>query len=98
MTDETVPTTPRGGRAVPHSLEAEEYLLGCCLLDGADTIARCLEVKLSPASFYSALERLIDWPAAYDYDPLLVARLRRRRMLRRRAAFSTHSTRQRRPR
>jgi len=39
-------TSPGLGRAPPHSLEAEEYLLGCCLLDGADTIARCLESKL----------------------------------------------------
>ena len=41
---------PPAGRAPPHSVEAEEYLLGCCLIDGADTIARCLEAKLPGAS------------------------------------------------
>ena len=34
------------GRTPPHSIEAEEYLLSCCLLDGSDSIARCLEAKL----------------------------------------------------
>jgi replicative DNA helicase len=41
-----------GGRTPPHSVEAEEYLLSCCLLDGGDTIARCLEARLSPQAFY----------------------------------------------
>ena len=48
-----------GGRAPPHSLEAEEHLLACCLLDGADSIARCLEVRLAPAAFYSPAHRVI---------------------------------------
>ncbi|MFT3782772.1 MAG: replicative DNA helicase [Nibricoccus sp.] len=47
------------GRTPPHSIEAEEYLLGCCLLDGNDTIARCLEGKLLPAAFYSPANRLV---------------------------------------
>jgi replicative DNA helicase len=52
-------------RAMPHSLEAEEYLLSCCLLDGADVISRCLEARIRAESFYSAAhgiiyERLID--------------------------------------
>ena len=33
------------GRSLPHSLEAEEYLLSCCLLDGADVVSRCLEAQ-----------------------------------------------------
>ena len=37
------------GRTLPHSLEAEEYLLSCCLLDGADVVSRCLEARLKPA-------------------------------------------------
>jgi len=53
------PSALPAGRTPPHSLEAEEYLLGCCLLDGADTIARCLEAKLPPAAFYSSANRLI---------------------------------------
>jgi replicative DNA helicase len=47
------------GRTPPHSVEAEEYLLGCCLLDGNDTIARCLEKKLLPNAFYTAANRLV---------------------------------------
>jgi len=47
------------GRSTPHSPEAEEHLLGCCLLDGADSIARCLELKLPPAAFYSPANRVI---------------------------------------
>jgi replicative DNA helicase len=52
-------TAPVAGRAMPHSLEAEEYLLSCCLLDGSDTIARCLEARLMPAAFYAPANRLI---------------------------------------
>jgi len=40
------------GRSLPHSVEAEEYLLSCCLLDGADVVARCLDAKIAPGSFY----------------------------------------------
>jgi replicative DNA helicase len=47
------------GRTLPHSVEAEEYLLSCCLLDGSDTIARCLETKVSPAAFYVPANRTI---------------------------------------
>ena len=53
------------GRSLPHSLEAEEYLLSCCLLDGADVLSRCLEARIKPESFYDPkhaiiFERLID--------------------------------------
>jgi replicative DNA helicase len=47
------------GRTPPHSVEAEEYLLSCCLLDGGDTIARCLEAKLAPPAFYLPANRVI---------------------------------------
>jgi len=47
------------GRTLPHSIEAEEYLLSCCLLDGSDTIARCLEAKLPGSAFYAPANRLI---------------------------------------
>ena len=46
-------------RVQPHSIEAEEYLLSCCLIDGNDTVARCLEGKISPASFYAPANRLV---------------------------------------
>jgi len=53
------------GRTLPHSLEAEEYLLSCCLLDGADVVSRCLEARIKPESFYDPkhgiiYERLLD--------------------------------------
>ncbi len=47
------------GRTAPHSVEAEEYLLSCCLLDGADTIAKCLEKKLSTTAFYVRANQII---------------------------------------
>jgi replicative DNA helicase len=46
------PAAPAAGRGMPHSAEAEEYLLSCCLIDGADVVSRCLEARISPASFY----------------------------------------------
>jgi replicative DNA helicase len=50
---------------MPHSVEAEEYLLSCCLIDGADVMARCLEARISPESFFVpahgiVFERLLD--------------------------------------
>jgi replicative DNA helicase len=48
-----------GSRTPPHSVEAEEYLLSCCLIDGNDTVARCLEGKLSSAAFYGPANRVI---------------------------------------
>lgn len=47
------------GRSLPHSLEAEEYLLSCCLLDGADVVSRCLEAKISARSFYDSKHGVI---------------------------------------
>src|SRR3954462_1223866 len=72
MVQDTSSTPPRSlagtsgiGRSLPHSLEAEEYLLSCCLLDGADVLSRCLEARIKPESFYDPkhgiiFERLID--------------------------------------
>jgi hypothetical protein len=41
-------------RSPPHSAEAEEHVLACCLLDGdnGDTVRRCIEAGLKPESFY----------------------------------------------
>ena len=47
------------GRTLPHSIEAEEYLLSCCLIDESDTFSKCLEAQLPPSAFYSAANRLI---------------------------------------
>jgi replicative DNA helicase len=63
----TFPNAAAGGigRTLPHSLEAEEYLLSCCLLDGADVVSRCLEARIKPESFYDpkhgiVFERLLE--------------------------------------
>jgi replicative DNA helicase len=50
---------------LPHSLEAEEYLLSCCFLDGADVVSRCMEARIRPESFYDPkhgiiFEKLLD--------------------------------------
>lgn len=47
------------GRTPPHSIEAEEYLLSCCFLDGAETMARCVIGKIAAESFYVPSHRLI---------------------------------------
>ncbi len=52
--DSATPVNPNAfaGRLLPNSLEAEEYLLSCCLLDGLDVIDRCLQAKISGRSFF----------------------------------------------
>lgn len=57
------PTTMLG-RELPHSLDAEEYLLACCFIDGTDTVARCLEDKLTARAFFAPANQTI-------YDKLL---------------------------
>lgn len=62
--EETTPAAPKTRRAKPerippHSIEAEEHLLSCCLLDGDDTIARCMAEGLVTQAFYSPANRLI---------------------------------------
>lgn len=42
------------GRTLPHSLEAEECLISCCLLDGPAMMGRCVEARIKPESFYDA--------------------------------------------
>ncbi len=63
MADEAISFPPRAaapvGRSLPHSLEAEEYLLSCCLLDGADVISRCLEARIRPESFYDTKHGIV---------------------------------------
>lgn len=58
------------GRTLPHSLEAEEYLLSCCLLDGSATIAKCIEARIAPDSFYDTKHGLI-------FERLIALHLRR---------------------
>jgi replicative DNA helicase len=47
------------GREMPWSDEAEQHVLACCLLDGSDTIARCLESRLTGDAFFGAANRLV---------------------------------------
>jgi Protein of unknown function (DUF3263) len=47
---------------------------------------------LSPTSYYRMLGALIDDPDAVAYDPLVVHRLRRKRLQRRRARFGARTT------
>ena len=37
----------------PHSVEAEEHLLSCCLVDEGDSIQRCIDGGITGAFFYS---------------------------------------------
>lgn len=53
------PRALASGREPPYSQEAEEHLLSCCLLDGADVMARCLEARITPASFYARANGII---------------------------------------
>ncbi len=48
-----------GSRAMPYSDEAEQHVISCCLLDGSDTIARCLESRVSPESFYVPANKVL---------------------------------------
>lgn len=52
------------GRDLPHSLEAEEFLLSCCLLDGVDVVTRCLQAGIRAGAFYDTKHGLI-------YDSIL---------------------------
>ncbi|MEX0320788.1 MAG: replicative DNA helicase [Puniceicoccaceae bacterium] len=48
------------GRVPPHSIEAEEGLLGSCLIDPRqEIISDCMEVGLQPESFYKPAHRVI---------------------------------------
>ena len=46
-------------RTLPHSIEAEEYLLSCCLIDGADVLARCDAAGIQSDSFYLAAHGIV---------------------------------------
>lgn len=48
----------RADRLPPHSLEAEQAVLGCCLLDG-QAVAECLEKLRDPTVFYDLRHREI---------------------------------------
>jgi replicative DNA helicase len=76
------------GREMPASAEAEQHVIACCLLDGSDTIARCLEARVTAESFYfpnnrQLFEVILD---LYQKSPpvtleILAEELRSRRLL-----------------
>jgi len=55
------PAKPTSGlaRTLPHSLDAEEALLACVLIDGAGVLARCFSAHITPASFYDAKHGIV---------------------------------------
>jgi uncharacterized protein DUF3263 len=58
----------------------------------ASSVPKHLAVRerfgLSPSRYYQVLNRLLDRPEAFEYDPLLVRRLRRLREGRRQKRFA----------
>lgn len=58
MDDQALPSAAPD-RSPPQSAEAEEHVIACCLLDGSDTIARCLEARVTADCFYSPANRLL---------------------------------------
>jgi hypothetical protein len=60
------------GRDLPHSVELEQRLLAVCLLDGSDTICRCLREGLTAQDFFMpaagvVYEVLVDLHAAHGF-------------------------------
>ena len=56
---EQILPSARPERSPPYSTEAEEHVIACCLLDGSDTVARCLEARLAGDFFYVPANRLL---------------------------------------
>lgn len=50
---------PGLGRDLPHSVEAEECLLGCCLIDGGESIAQCQRSGVTAAAFFAPANQII---------------------------------------
>jgi replicative DNA helicase len=47
------------GITAPHSEEAEQALLGICILEGGDYINDCLKAKVAPDSFYQGRNQIL---------------------------------------
>ncbi|MDR1433378.1 MAG: replicative DNA helicase [Puniceicoccales bacterium] len=51
------------GRTQPHSVDFEQALLACCIMEGGqDSVTLCIQSKISPASFYLPSHRTL-WEA-----------------------------------
>lgn len=62
--DSNFPSAPPD-RSPPHSAEAEEHVIACCLLDGNDTITRCVMAGIREDAFYFPANRLL-WEIMLD--------------------------------
>lgn len=48
------------GRVPPHSIDSEQALLACCIMDGGqESITNCVGVKLTPESFFKPAHQMI---------------------------------------
>ena len=47
------------GRNMPHSVEAERYLLSACFIDGRDVVSRCLAERLTEQCFFVPANRIV---------------------------------------
>lgn len=54
-----VKPSPAPGRTPPHSIQAEEGVIACALIDGPDVITKALDAKVCEESFYIPANRLI---------------------------------------
>lgn len=80
----TRPVRAASDRSPPHSAEAEEHVIACCLLDDGATLSRALENGLTPTSFYAPQNRLLFEVCCSLKTPTLetlVEELRTRRQL-----------------
>lgn len=50
---------PGAEQAPPHSAEAEQQVLGACLVDGAETIGRALNERIAAEAFYDPRHRIV---------------------------------------
>lgn len=53
-----IPKQPEG-RTPPHSIPIEEQVLSACFMDGAETLSRALDAKVSEDSFYVPANRYV---------------------------------------
>lgn len=51
--------TPLIGRTAPHSLDAEEALLACCVIDAPETLSLCHEKNLKAEAFFKPAHQVL---------------------------------------
>lgn len=58
MASDFLPSAPPD-RSPPHSAEAEEHVIACCLLDGSDTLTRSVVAGVREESFYFPANKVL---------------------------------------